>query len=707
MRSWSISKRFLFSIIVFSVPLILIVFYLYKVENLNIQFSQKEYDGAVIVQRLNGLQSDLLTSFIEKISQNNSQDIEVSAEISNKWKSIVIDAYEGASSGEIIDLQNAITAEELSFSKNGSSINALAKMLSQQQVVRGHVVDKFNIILDPDLDSYYVMDSLNNILPTLQNLYLDLLKQSVSLDENSSEDKVKVEILKSHISKYISNARGALEKVKQFDADLYDVYPGFQTEFDAYLAKLDNQQKIVDKMTMTEVKTSSLSLFSEGMKMMTRLDQDFVGMLNVRLDFLKESRNKNLFYSILSVVVSILISAYFGFSIKKTIAAFHDAVRDLRERANTALDIGQNLIDASTKVSDASSTQAAAIEETSASLEEITSMVSINAQSSLKAKELASEARETAIKGSIEMEKLMASMNDISASSKKIEEIMGLIDDIAFQTNLLSLNASVEAARAGEHGKGFAVVADAVRTLAQKSAQSAKEIKSLISESLVQIDDGKKGADQAGHSMALIQKSIENVSVLNGEIANASQEQTAGIHQISRAVSELEQATIGNSGVARQSSDYSEKSLAQAEELMRIVDILEAELDGAKRTVVNADFNFQEAIQAHLKWKARLKNYVDGVSKENLNHEVVCLDNQCPLGKWIYGAGARYQNLAVYDRLRIEHAEFHIAAAEIVENVQNGSVKDAISLLKDGGVFDRKTKATVSCLQDLQRQMST
>ncbi len=707
MRSWSISKRFLFSIVVFSVPLILIVFYLYKVENLNIQFSQKEYDGAVIVQRLNQIQSDLLMSFIENISQNKTQDIQISPETSEKWKTVVTDAFEGAMTEEVSTLQNAISSEELSSLKNGSSIDSFAKMLVQQQVVRGHVVDKFNIILDPDLDSYYVMDTLNSILPTLQNLYLDLLKQSVSLSEQSSEDKVKIEILRSHISKYLSNARGALEKVKQFDADLYGVYPGFQTEFDSYLEKLTNQQKIVDKMSVTDVKASSLSLFSEGMKMMTRLDQDFVGLLEVRLDSLKMSRNKNLFYSILSIVISIFISAYFGFSIKKTIGAFQDAVRDLRERANTALDIGQNLIDASTKVSDASSTQAAAIEETSASLEEITSMVAINAQSSLKAKELASEARQTAIKGSVEMEKLMSSMNDISASSKKIEEIMGLIDDIAFQTNLLSLNASVEAARAGEHGKGFAVVADAVRTLAQKSAQSAKEIKSLISESLIQIDDGKRGADQAGHSMSLIQKSIENVSVLNGEIANASQEQTAGIQQISRAVSELEQATIANSGVARQSSEYSEKSLAQAEELMRIVDILEAELDGSKKTIVSGDFNFQEAIQAHLKWKARLKNYVDGVSKESLNPQLVCLDNQCPLGKWIYGSGARHQHLPAYERLRHEHADFHIAAAEVVELVQKGSTKDAIVLLKDGGEFDRKTKATVGCLQDLQRQMTT
>lgn len=707
MRSWSISKRFIFSIVVFSVPLILIVFYLYKVENLNIQFSQKEYDGAIIVQRLNQLQSDLLSEFIENISKNTSHDVEIKTETSNSWKAIVTDAFEGATSGEVLSLQNSVTADELSIEKNGSTIESLAKLLAQQQVVRGHVVDKFNIILDPDLDSYYVMDALNNILPGLQNLYLDLLKQSVSLDEQSEADKFKVEMLKSHISKYLSNARGSFEKVKQFDADLYGVYPGFQSEYETYLARLNSQQKIVDSMTMKDAKGSSLALLSEAMKMMTRLDQDFVGLLEVRLDSLKMSRNKNLFYSVLSIFISILISAYFGFSIKKTIGAFHDAVRDLRERANTALDIGQNLIEASTKVSDASSTQAAAIEETSASLEEITSMVSINAQSSLKAKELASEARQTAIKGSVEMEKLMSSMNEISESSKKIEEIMGLIDDIAFQTNLLSLNASVEAARAGEHGKGFAVVADAVRNLAQKSAQSAKEIKLLISESLVQIDDGKKGADQAGHSMSLIQKSIENVSVLNGEIANASQEQTAGIQQISRAVSELEQATIGNSGVARQSSEYSEKSLAQAEELMRIVDILEAELNGTKKVVVKTDFNFQEAIQAHLKWKARLKNYVDGVSKENLDPKVVCMDDQCPLGKWIYGSGARHQHLSSYEKLRHEHADFHIAAAEVVELVQKGSKKDAIILLKDGGDFDRKTKATVSCLQDLQRQMST
>lgn len=206
-----------------------------------------------------------------------------------------------------------------------------------------------------------------------------------------------------------------------------------------------------------------------------------------------------------------------------------------------------------------SSTQtAASLEQTVASLEEITSMVRLGSNNAKMAAELAGTSRQAAENGAIEIQNLISSMSAISTSSKKIEEITSVIDDIAFQTNLLALNAAVEAARAGEQGKGFAVVAEAVRALAQRSSTSAKDISSLIKDSVTQIDKGSHIADKSGGMLSNIVSSIKKVSDLNNEIATASNEQAAGIEQINTAMSQLDQAGQVNASSAMEISTATE-----------------------------------------------------------------------------------------------------------------------------------------------------
>lgn len=234
--------------------------------------------------------------------------------------------------------------------------------------------------------------------------------------------------------------------------------------------------------------------------------------------------------------------------------------------ANSVSNIVSSLTDSSTQVAAAvvqlnsagntlstSSTEAAAsLEETVASLEEMTSMVKMGSDNAKQAASLATSSRDSAETGAREIQNLIHSMNEISSSSKKIVEIISVIDDIAFQTNLLALNASVEAARAGEQGKGFAVVAEAVRALAQRSAASAKEISSLIKDSVSQIETGSQIADKSGTILSNIVSSIKKVSDLNSEIATASQEQATGIEQINRAMSQLDQAGQANAASAEE-----------------------------------------------------------------------------------------------------------------------------------------------------------
>ncbi|WP_413570087.1 methyl-accepting chemotaxis protein [Bdellovibrio sp. HCB117] len=212
----------------------------------------------------------------------------------------------------------------------------------------------------------------------------------------------------------------------------------------------------------------------------------------------------------------------------------------------------EQLNEAGNTLSQSSTEAAASLEETVASLEELSSMVQMNSDNAKQAAALSLTSREAAEKGQTEIGNLIQAMETISSSSKKIEEIISVIDDIAFQTNLLALNASVEAARAGEQGKGFAVVAEAVRALAQRSAVAAKDVEVLIKQSVVQVEDGSRIANQSGEVLTTIVNSVKKVSDLNNEIATASSEQTAGIQQINKAMNQLDQAAQANAASAEE-----------------------------------------------------------------------------------------------------------------------------------------------------------
>ncbi|MDQ1093332.1 methyl-accepting chemotaxis protein [Xanthomonas sacchari] len=198
--------------------------------------------------------------------------------------------------------------------------------------------------------------------------------------------------------------------------------------------------------------------------------------------------------------------------------------------------------------------QAANLEETAASMEELTSTVKQNAEHARQANQLATGAAAVASQGGQVVGQVVTTMNGIEASSKKIADIIGVIDGIAFQTNILALNAAVEAARAGEQGRGFAVVASEVRTLAQRSAGAAKEIKTLIDDSVGRVTEGSALVDQAGRTMQEIVASVQRVTDIIGEIAAASQEQSMGIEQVSRTVAQMDQAIQQNVAVVEEAS---------------------------------------------------------------------------------------------------------------------------------------------------------
>jgi methyl-accepting chemotaxis protein len=222
--------------------------------------------------------------------------------------------------------------------------------------------------------------------------------------------------------------------------------------------------------------------------------------------------------------------------------------------------------------------QASSLEETASSMEELTSTVKQNADNARQANGLVQSAAEVAARGGAVVSQVVDTMGSINESSKKIVDIIGVIDGIAFQTNILALNAAVEAARAGEQGRGFAVVAAEVRNLAQRSAGAAKEIKSLIDDSVDKVDAGAKLVDQAGATMREVVDSVQRVTNIMSEISAASQEQTAGIEQINQAITQMDQVTQQNASLVEEAAAAAESMQEQAGKLAQAVGVFK--LDG-------------------------------------------------------------------------------------------------------------------------------
>ena len=395
-------------------------------------------------------------------------------------------------------------------------------------------------------------------------------------------------------------------------------------------------------------------------------------------------------------------------------------VREAGETINTAageISTGNNDLSSRTEQ------QASSLEETAASMEELASTVKNNAENAKQANQLAASASSVAIKGGEVVGQVVSTMTSINESAKKIEDIISVIDGIAFQTNILALNAAVEAARAGEQGRGFAVVAGEVRNLAQRSASAAKEIKELITDSVSKTAEGTVQVEDAGKTMQEIVSSVQRVTDIMGEITAASIEQSAGIDQVNSAITSMDEVTQQNAALVEEAAAAAESLVEQAASLMDTVN--EFKLNGGNHVTNNrrannspmrrpsatvskaADlakpetkFSFADATQAHIKWKNRLVNYVSGNSNEHLEVEKVCRDDQCPLGGWIYGEASKHAHLREYKELKTAHAEFHQSVGDIVQHVNDNKQAEARKLL--GADFSRTSKRTIAAIKEIE-----
>jgi len=398
--------------------------------------------------------------------------------------------------------------------------------------------------------------------------------------------------------------------------------------------------------------------------------------------------------------------------VNATVENLKKLVGEIKEAVDSIGTASKEIAQGNQDLSQRTEEQASSLEETASSMEELTSTVKQNAENAKQANQLAIGASDVAGKGGAVVSQVVGTMSSINESSRKIVDIISVIDGIAFQTNILALNAAVEAARAGEQGRGFAVVAAEVRNLAQRSAAAAKEIKGLIGDSVDKVENGTKLVGEAGQTMEEIVTSIKRVTDIMAEISAASSEQSAGIEQVNQAITQMDEVTQQNAALVEEAAAAAESLEEQAHNLSTSVAVFK--LDTGGKGVVKSvallatpgktgTSHFDDAIAAHVKWKIRLNQFIDGTSTEKLDSSTVCKDNLCALGKWIYGDGEKHRDAPHYADLVTKHANFHRCAGDVVKKVESRDKAGAMSILK--GEFAASAKETVTAIMDLKKEI--
>lgn len=510
--------------------------------------------------------------------------------------------------------QQGLSKEE-SFARHTTLINNIIALITR-------VNDTSGLLLDPEPDSSNLIDMLVIKMPPILESLDKLRSNSAAglLAAQSDRSVFELALFISSIQDQVDAIQRNLNVTFEFNPDLQSrlsgVYGDFESSVGKFTKTVDKEMGYTNSSGGNVVGTSTMSaqdMFQNGATAIAaavRLNEQTIPaigqLLNTRIDNLDKNKNIALLEVIISILISFIIAFYitryisqnvaglvavikqfskgnltmelFENNDKDEISQLYNSLHDLQEKMTSVInnirlgtsEVGsasEQVAQGNANLSQRTQEQASSLEEVASSMEEMTGTVGQNADNAQQANQLAMSAREQADAGGAVVSRAMSAMSEINDSSKKIADIIGVIDEIAFQTNLLALNAAVEAARAGEQGRGFAVVASEVRNLAGRSATAAKEIKALIQDSVNKTQDGTKLVDESGHALTEIVQAVKKVSDIVAEIAAASREQSEGINQVNKALLQMDDMTQQNAALVEEAAAAAEAIDAQSKEL--------------------------------------------------------------------------------------------------------------------------------------------
>lgn len=452
--------------------------------------------------------------------------------------------------------------------------------------------------------SYFTMEKVHKEYSFIAEVVVDNLKtvNEMGLKTNDANRFILLAFatrIPEEITKLRENFYQDVKDLEELDAKYRSIpfQPGEKEVHDTFIASWNEYKKISESffqllLSKDEDLDNKVKHFRETVlsPARTKMNNAYHGLFKYHTDNAHQKNEiansvysltswLNSIFSILGITVAFGVGWFFSTSISKRLDQFSNEIATSSDMTSNA---SHELTSASSSLSQGATESAASLEETVSSLEELSSMVKLNSDHAKEANSLSQRSLSSAEVGETEIKNLILAMSEMQKSSKKIEEIINVIDDIAFQTNLLALNAAVEAARAGEQGKGFAVVADAVRNLASRSAAAAKDINGLIKENVGKTEEGAKTADKSGIALHDILASVKKVADLNSEISAASQEQANGIEQISKAMNHLDAAIQTNASSSQEVASSAEAMTDQSRSLAELVTSLRTFVRGGK-----------------------------------------------------------------------------------------------------------------------------